>query len=118
MPKQSSKKKSKMSVALAVAAAVAVANDTEARDWMASMPYSVRKTLGVKREMMTHPNNVMKSLRNNSETSNNLPSLHRLQGRTLTQANLNRLRKNERNTSTRKSQKKTKSQYKSKSKRK
>jgi hypothetical protein len=111
------KKKSKM-LLLSMLATANLADDAEARDWVGKMPYSVRGAFGIKREVMIHPNNVMKSLRKNSETSNNLPSLHRLQGRTLTQANLNRLKKNEQHTLTRTSQKKTKSQYKSKRKRK
>jgi hypothetical protein len=122
MPKQSSKKKNpkklpKMLLAYLLAI-TELDNTAEAKDWMASMPYSVRDTLGVKRDMILHPNNVMTSLRNNSENTNNSPSLHRLhETRTLTQANLNRLRQNEQNTSTRQSKKRTKQQTKSKSKR-
>ena len=111
------KKKSKM-LLLSMLATANLADDAEARDWVGKMPYSVRGAFGIKREVMIHPNNVMTSLRNNSENTNNSPSLHRLhETRTLTQANLNRLRQNEQNTSTRQSKKRTKQQTKSKSKR-
>jgi hypothetical protein len=113
MPKKSSKSKmsqqqSKM-LLLSMLATANLVDDVDAWKWADSVPYSVSNFLGIKRELMIHPNNVMKSLRNTPDD----PSLHRLQGRTLTQSNINSLSKNGRNASVRKRQpsKKTKKQY-------
>lgn len=97
---------------LAAAAAALATPKTAEADLVDYIPYKLRNIAGIKRETSLYYN--MKTLRNNSKNQNNLPSLHRLQGRTLTQFNLNRLRKNEQNTSRRQSQKKTKRKYKSK----